>query len=240
MCARRPSRFGHVLTASPPDRPDRILCTAAHRSSVYVRVRSAALAARTRDRFWLGLQSDYDLGVAADELGERLEREGQVRAKAVERARQPTRGSTRHAALAGSPRGAGRAQIGAVVAFDELELKRIERTVGVLCRKSSPPEHADQLRTVYEVEGHTVTMYEERPPWDGVGEWTRRGIARFRFYRSRREWRPAGCARTCAGTSTNPMRCRPTSPPSSRSSKPTSTELSLGEFPATPPGPATR
>ena len=73
------------------------------------------------------------------------------------------------------------------VAFDELELKRIERTVGELCRKCSPPEHADELRTVYEVEGHSVTMYEERPPWDGVGEWTRRGIARFRFYRSRDE-----------------------------------------------------
>jgi len=33
-------------------------------------------------QFWLGLQSDHDLDVAADELGERLEREVQVRAKA--------------------------------------------------------------------------------------------------------------------------------------------------------------
>lgn len=74
------------------------------------------------------------------------------------------------------------------MAFDELELKRIARTVGELCRKCSPPEHAEQLRTVYEVEGHSVTMYEERPPWDGVGEWTRRGIARFRYVRSRDEW----------------------------------------------------
>ena len=74
------------------------------------------------------------------------------------------------------------------MAFDELELKRIERTVGELCRKSSPPEHADELRTVYEVEGHSVTMYDERPPWDGVGEWTRRGLARFRYVRSRDEW----------------------------------------------------
>jgi hypothetical protein len=75
------------------------------------------------------------------------------------------------------------------VAFDELELKRIERTVGELCRMRSPAELADELRTVHEVEGHSVTMYEGRPPWDGVGEWTRRGIARFRFSRSRREWR---------------------------------------------------
>src|SRR5450759_1967749 len=36
----------------------------------------------TSPQFWLGLQSDYDLDVAADDLGERLEREVQVRAKA--------------------------------------------------------------------------------------------------------------------------------------------------------------
>jgi len=36
----------------------------------------------TSPQFWLGLQSDYDLDVAADELGERLEREVQVREKA--------------------------------------------------------------------------------------------------------------------------------------------------------------
>jgi hypothetical protein len=65
------------------------------------------------------------------------------------------------------------------VAFTELELKRIQRTVGELCRRCSPPEH---------VEGHSVTVYEERPPWNGVGEWTRRGIARLRYYRSRRAW----------------------------------------------------
>ena len=36
----------------------------------------------TSPQFWLGLQSDFDLDVAADELGERLEREVQVREKA--------------------------------------------------------------------------------------------------------------------------------------------------------------
>ena len=36
----------------------------------------------TTPQFWLGLQADYDLDVAADDLGERLEREVQVRAKA--------------------------------------------------------------------------------------------------------------------------------------------------------------
>ena len=74
------------------------------------------------------------------------------------------------------------------MAFSELELKRIDRIVGGLCRRCSPPEHADEVRTVYEVVGHAVLVYEERPPWDGVGEWTRMGVARLRFYRSRGEW----------------------------------------------------
>ena len=74
------------------------------------------------------------------------------------------------------------------MAFSELELKRIDRTVGALCRRVSRPEHADQLRFVYEVDGHSVSIYEERPPWDGAGEWTRMGVARFRYRRTRGSW----------------------------------------------------
>jgi hypothetical protein len=74
------------------------------------------------------------------------------------------------------------------MAFTELELKRIDKTVGGLCRRSSPAEHADQLRVVYAIDGHSVSMWEERPPWRGPGEWTRMGVARFRYFRSRDEW----------------------------------------------------
>jgi hypothetical protein len=74
------------------------------------------------------------------------------------------------------------------VAFSEIELKRIDRTVGELCRRISPPQHADELRFAYDVDGHAVSIFEERPPWDGKGEWTRLGVARFRYFRSRGEW----------------------------------------------------
>ena len=37
----------------------------------------------TTPQFWLGLQADYDLDVAADELGERLDREVRGHAGAV-------------------------------------------------------------------------------------------------------------------------------------------------------------
>jgi hypothetical protein len=32
------------------------------------------------------------------------------------------------------------------MAFSELELKRIDRTVGDLCRRNSLPQHANELR----------------------------------------------------------------------------------------------
>ena len=69
------------------------------------------------------------------------------------------------------------------------DVLHILQPVGELCRRCSPPVHADELRTVYEIEGHSASIFEERAPWDGVGDWTRMGVARFRFFRSRREWR---------------------------------------------------
>lgn len=73
--------------------------------------------------------------------------------------------------------------------FSELEMELIDSTVGELCRRCSPSDIADQLRTVYDVEGHSVTIIEERPDWmDSTLPWMRNPVARFRFYRSRGEW----------------------------------------------------
>ena len=74
------------------------------------------------------------------------------------------------------------------MAFSELELKRIDRSVGDLCRRNSLPQHADQLRFACEIDGHAVSIYEQRPPWCGSGPWTSHGIARFRFSRAQGSW----------------------------------------------------
>ena len=75
------------------------------------------------------------------------------------------------------------------MAFSELERKRIDATVGDLCRRASLAQHADKLRFVYDIDGHAVSIMEERPPWDGSrGAWTRHGVARFRYLRSRGQW----------------------------------------------------
>ncbi len=50
-------------------------------------------------------------------------------------------------------------------------------------------EHRDQLEFVLEIDGHSVTIYEVRPRWDAREEKTRHGVARFRYTRTRDEWR---------------------------------------------------
>jgi len=62
------------------------------------------------------------------------------------------------------------------MSFNDLELKRIDRTVGELCRRSTRSEDADQLRFECEIDGHAVSIWEARPPWDGTGEWMRRDL----------------------------------------------------------------
>ena len=75
------------------------------------------------------------------------------------------------------------------MAFSEQELSLIDSTVGDLCRRCSPARVADQLRTVYDIDAHSVTIFEERPDWEDASlPWMRTPVARFRFYRSRGDW----------------------------------------------------
>lgn len=75
------------------------------------------------------------------------------------------------------------------MAFDDLELRQIENTVGSMCRRRSPPQFEDRLQIIWEVKGHSVLVYETRPPRDGPGEWTKLGVAKFTYVRSRKEWK---------------------------------------------------
>lgn len=77
---------------------------------------------------------------------------------------------------------------GAPVAFTELERRRIDKTVGELCRRLSPPQYVQELRLVYDIEDDSVALWEERSPWRGEGEWSHQGIAKFRYARARQTW----------------------------------------------------
>ncbi len=53
-----------------------------------------------------------------------------------------------------------------------------------------PVRVQDQIRIEVECEGNAITVLECRPPWREASgpEWSRRGIARFHYSPSKREW----------------------------------------------------
>jgi len=70
------------------------------------------------------------------------------------------------------------------------EIKRAEanRDLEKYCADNPLPEFRDQIRYTYTFRGNDVTLFEERPPWDGKGfEWTKVSVARFR-YEPRMQW----------------------------------------------------
>ncbi len=74
------------------------------------------------------------------------------------------------------------------MAFSEIELARIQKTVGALCARRNRPELKDEVSLEYRVEGHDVTVFERRRKWRGPG-FTEGGVAKLRFVRTAEEWR---------------------------------------------------
>lgn len=73
--------------------------------------------------------------------------------------------------------------------FSELDLKRIEQTVGVFCGKRSPVHLKDKLCLTYTVKNHEVVIIERRPRWDNQTEWTELPVAKLKFIRTAAKWR---------------------------------------------------
>jgi len=74
------------------------------------------------------------------------------------------------------------------MAFSELELKRIEQTVGEFCRKRSPAYLKDKLRLEYSVKGHEIIIFERRPEWDSPKEWIKSPVAKLTLIRLANKW----------------------------------------------------
>ena len=73
--------------------------------------------------------------------------------------------------------------------FTEIELKYIESTVGKMCKRRSPPQFSDKLRTTFEVRSLDVIVYEERPEWHNPKEWSKTEVAKFKYSRKDGEWK---------------------------------------------------
>lgn len=53
----------------------------------------------------------------------------------------------------------------------------------------TPPEFRLEMRVEVDQRGDALTVFECRPPWDGVGtEWTRVVVARLTFDAATRQW----------------------------------------------------
>ena len=74
------------------------------------------------------------------------------------------------------------------MAFDDIELARIQRAVGALCGRRNRPELKDEVSLEYRVEGHDVTVFERRRKWKGPG-FTEGGVAKLKYVRRAGEWR---------------------------------------------------
>ena len=75
------------------------------------------------------------------------------------------------------------------MSFSEIELKHISDTVGKMCERRSPVQFRDKLRTIFEVKGHNVTVYEERPHWKNPQRWLSLPVVKFKYVRTDNVWK---------------------------------------------------
>ena len=75
------------------------------------------------------------------------------------------------------------------MAFSEIELKRIEDTVGELCARRSPAHLKDELSLEFRLKGHDVILFERRPAWGRRVGVMDSPVAKLKFVRTTGKWR---------------------------------------------------
>ena len=75
------------------------------------------------------------------------------------------------------------------MAFTEIEIQKITKLVGELCRKRSPEHIREDLRCEYKIQHQDVIIFEVRPRWDNPSEETWTPCAKLKFIRSKNHWR---------------------------------------------------
>jgi hypothetical protein len=67
------------------------------------------------------------------------------------------------------------------MAFNDIELRRIEQVVGGFCRDRIPDHLRSQIKVFYEVRGYEVKILESRPSFVKSHEWTETQVARLKY-----------------------------------------------------------
>lgn len=76
------------------------------------------------------------------------------------------------------------------MAFNELDLRRVQKAAEAFLARRRPPVHLRrQVDLAYRVLGQSVELVEIRPVWDQPAELLHRPFAKATFVRARHEWR---------------------------------------------------
>jgi hypothetical protein len=76
-----------------------------------------------------------------------------------------------------------------VMAFAEIELARIEKSVGGFCSRRTNPAIRDELRLEYSVYRHDIELFEVRRDWRDPAEEMQSAVAKIKYVRTTNEWR---------------------------------------------------
>ena len=76
------------------------------------------------------------------------------------------------------------------MAFNEVDLKRIEKAASAFMAEHRPPAHIrSQLDYEYQIAGQSVELVEVRPRWDRPSEIMKRPFAKATYVRSQKYWK---------------------------------------------------
>ena len=76
------------------------------------------------------------------------------------------------------------------MAFSEIELARIDKTMAEFLGRIRPPAHIrDQLDFIYRIEGQSIEILEVRPRWRAPSEKTEMPFAKTTFVKSQGTWK---------------------------------------------------
>lgn len=75
------------------------------------------------------------------------------------------------------------------MAFSDIDRQKIKNKVGGLCSKMTPQHLKNKLRFEYEIENQSVIIYEIRPAFRNLGEFTKMPIAKLSYVKSGNLWK---------------------------------------------------
>jgi len=75
------------------------------------------------------------------------------------------------------------------MAFNDLELKIIDKVICEPFRNRVPKEHRDKLRYEVQIEGHDIIISEVRPLFSKPDEWIPVDFAKLKYIRTQKLWK---------------------------------------------------